>query len=168
MLNSPNPVDGDVQALIADCQHDISSINREIDRYSQLPHAIPETLVSLRSQLKRQQIALAALTAEPVAYAHTKVINDLLDKRRCCGTVWIKSDDESSVEPLHALYTTPPAQLLRPVELPEAKDKSQGWKIDPDYLSRIAEHIGDSEEHGAPPCLEHIEAVLLAVKEVKS
>ncbi|ARF49993.1 hypothetical protein [Pantoea stewartii] len=120
--NSPNPVDGDVQALIADCQHDISSINREIDRYSQLPHAIPETLVSLRSQLKRQQIALAALTAEPVAYAHTKVINDLLDKRRCCGTVWIKSDDESSVEPLHALYTTPTAQLLRPVELPGVSD----------------------------------------------
>ncbi len=58
--NSPNPVDGDVQALIADFQAEIAELEKvlAIDEYAAISH--------LQSKLKRQQVALAALTAETV------------------------------------------------------------------------------------------------------
>lgn len=51
--------------------------------------------------------------------------------------------------------------LATPVRLPVAKDKSQGWTIDPDYLSAIAAKVGHSEDEGSPS-METVEAVLLA------
>jgi hypothetical protein len=49
----------------------------------------------------------------------------------------------------------------QPVAFPEAKDKSQGWKIDPEYLQAIADTVGCSDDEGAPS-MELVEAVLLA------
>lgn len=133
--NSPNPVDGDVQALIADCKAEIDSLKWKIERTRESGG----TLVYLESCLKRQQIALAALTAEPETPA-------------CFVTYWPDTDDESYrphsesnescarriageiggyVRPCFILddgmkaYTTPPAQLLRPVEKPTTK--CIGW-----------------------------------------
>lgn len=68
--NSPNPVNGDVQALIKHIRDNLAQF--ESDSYK-----FPNTEMVYR-------IALAALTELP-------------------------------------LYTTPPAQILRPVELPEFK-----------------------------------------------
>lgn len=59
MLNSPNPVDGDVQALIADCQAEIAELEKRLTTWGE------EWIPYLQSKLKRQQVALAALTAEP-------------------------------------------------------------------------------------------------------
>ncbi|EMX8466970.1 hypothetical protein AAH178_002862 [Serratia marcescens] len=53
------------------------------------------------------------------------------------------------------------ARLTTPMRLPAAKDTSQGWTIDPDYLSAIAEKVGHSEDEGSPSMVT-VEAVLLA------
>jgi hypothetical protein len=52
-------------------------------------------------------------------------------------------------------------RLTTPGRLPAAKDTSQGWTIDPDYLSAIAEKVGFSE-YGGSLSMETVEAVLLA------
>ncbi|AVG77989.1 hypothetical protein [Pantoea ananatis] len=87
--NSLNPVDGDIQALIADCQAEIAEIEKRLTTWGE------EWIPYLQSKLKRQQVALAALTAEIHSFTF-----------------------EEDPQPL---YTTPPAQLLRPVELPQFK-----------------------------------------------
>lgn len=53
------------------------------------------------------------------------------------------------------------ARLTTPGWMPAAKDTSQGWTIDPDYLSAIAEKVGYSEDKESPS-METVEAVLLA------
>ncbi|WP_406883076.1 hypothetical protein [Serratia marcescens] len=55
------------------------------------------------------------------------------------------------------LYDAPPALAA----FPEAKDKSHGWKIDPEYLHAIADAVGSSDDEGTPS-MEMVEAVLLA------
>ena len=49
----------------------------------------------------------------------------------------------------------------QPVAFPKAKDKSQGWKIDPEYLQAIADVVGCSDDEGAPS-MELVEAILIA------
>jgi len=100
--NSSNPVDGDVQALIADCQAEIAEIEKMLALWGAVPY--------LKSQLKRQQVALAALTAEPVGWR---------DYQSDSGVRWKQGEIFYGLTPHRApLYTTPPAQLLRTVQLP--------------------------------------------------
>jgi len=109
--NSPNPVDGDVQALISDCEREIMSIKQELSRYSQLPHAVQETISLLNSKLKRQQLALAALTADTAGPFDCVFIG---------AGVWASIRDElpDRFEGKKVYVSTaPPAQLLRPVDL---------------------------------------------------
>ncbi len=110
--NSPNPVDGDVQALIADCQAEIEDLKRSIDRCDAIGTA--DYLYHLQSKLKRQYAALAALTAEPVAFITEQNLKSL---RKGLHECFVKRQPVM-VRPI-SLYTTPPAQLLRPVELPD-------------------------------------------------
>lgn len=110
--NSPYPVDGDVQALIADCQQEIDSLKWKINR----TRKSGGTLVYMESCLKRQQIALAALTAEPV---YQFIVNNpdkdgYIEWADCNPDYFSKEPKDSR----RILYTTTPAQLLRPVELP--------------------------------------------------
>lgn len=88
--NSPNPVDFDVQALISDCQAEIAELEKALTTWGDAwtPY--------LQSKLKRQQVALSALTAEPEY--HTMVGH---------------------------YYSTPTAKILRPVELPGLKECPQ-------------------------------------------
>ena len=95
--NSPNPVDGDVQALIEHIKQTLS---------------VDDGAIGFRVY----KIALAALTAEPV---YQFIVNNP-DKD---GYIeWADCNpDYFSKEPTdkrRILYTTPPAQFLRPVELP--------------------------------------------------
>lgn len=107
--NSPNPVDGDVQALIADCLNDIEEIQYEISTYG-------DESGRRASKLKRQQMALAALTAKPeynVSFEGGEIRLDVTkaEYNGCHPDYrWIS-------------YTTPPAQILRPVELPKETGK---------------------------------------------
>lgn len=112
--NSPNPVDGDVQALIADCEAEIKHIEHLLSWKK--PNEYSDK--SLRSKLARQRIALASLTAEPVA--DVVKWNHPQEERTC--SVQLRRFDISAGH----LYTTPPAQLLRPVELPETYDDGHG------------------------------------------
>lgn len=121
--NSPNPVDGDVKALIADCQAEIEKLEKAINNINSYvkPAYRNECLSKCRSEIMRQQIALAALTAEPVIYA----IQDKDERENGYMTEFSSSGIAGYVNPEKygltelALYTTPPAQILRPVELPD-------------------------------------------------
>lgn len=112
--NSPNPVDGDVQALIADCQAEIEDLKRSIDRCDAI--GTSDYLYQLQSKLKRQYAALAALTAEPCAFLY--------------GASFERGEVEGEIEDSPGtdmpVFTTQPAQLLRPVELPDCVDDLHG------------------------------------------
>lgn len=94
--NRPNPVDGDVQALI---EH----IKAVIDEYESFGAG------GMDEQVYR--IAFAELTAEPCAFLY--------------GASFERGEVEGEIEDSPGtdmpVFTTPPAQLLRPVELPEFK-----------------------------------------------
>lgn len=104
--NSPNPVDGDVQALIADCEAEIAELEKRLTTWGEawIPY--------LQSKLRRQQIALASLTAVPT-FSTSVPQKDIVDDG-FIGSLF--GPDVFAIK----LYTTPPAQLLRPVELPQS------------------------------------------------
>ncbi|WP_194761198.1 hypothetical protein [Pantoea ananatis] len=115
--NSPNPVVGDVQALIADCQAEIEDLKRSIDRCDAI--GTTEYLYQLQSKLKRQYAALDALTAEPAAYTDAEELETL--RKGTFADMFTPHETYKADQLWIPLYTTPPAQLLRPVELPDLK-----------------------------------------------
>jgi len=108
--NSPNPVDCDVQALIADCEAEIVELEKRLTTWGEawIPY--------LQSKLRRQQIALAALTAEPYAYA-SRNTDMRKESQYFSASIF---NNAWGYEYTLPLYTTPPVQLLRPVELPQS------------------------------------------------
>lgn len=107
--NSPNPVDGDVQALIEYCQRVLHGSNNG-------------------SQMEQvYKIALAALTAErcgsliQAVNPKTGSVN-IFYRSRGIESIDPEEIAEWEMQEVEHLYTTPPAQLLRPVELPDAKE----------------------------------------------
>lgn len=112
--NTPNPVDGDVQALIADCESDIKKLEVDLIAYPNHP--------ALLSELRRQQVALAALTAVPGIFEWRFKETDCAP-----STGWIAVPMERLEQAKQTFgdlveyrfwFPTAPAQLLRPVELP--------------------------------------------------
>lgn len=99
--NSPNPVDGDVQALI---EH-IKEVLQEYEEHGGIGYgeAVYRT-------------ALAALTAEPVAYTDAEELETL--RKGTFADMFTPHESYKADQLWIPLYTTPPAQLLRPVELP--------------------------------------------------
>ncbi|WP_289366073.1 hypothetical protein [Pantoea stewartii] len=119
-----NSANRDVQALIADCERDIASIKQELSeyaRYCRFPPDVKETISLLNSQLKRQQVALAALTAGPVAFTTAKMLSDVQDGIDCGFMYGVSLHAPIAIDANIPLYTNPPAQLLRPVDLSECK-----------------------------------------------
>lgn len=98
--NSHNPVDGDVQALI---EH-INEVLQEYEEHGGIGYgeAVYRT-------------ALSALTAEPVGNFY----EDGKDN-------WWQLGPHDKTPHITPLYTTPPAQLLRQVELPDCVDDLHG------------------------------------------
>lgn len=109
--NSPNPVDGDVQALIADCKAEIAEIEKALTTWGDV------WIPSLQSKLNRQKVALAALTAEPVAYTDAEELETL--RKGTFADMFTPHESYKSDQLWIPLYTTTPAQLLRQVELPK-------------------------------------------------
>lgn len=113
--NSPNPVEGDVQALIALCKI-------EIKRWKAASEANP----NMRYMVTLMEAALASLTAEPLAATEKHEISNM----RATGLylrAWPVDREENERDGFNIhLYTTPPAQLLRPVELPDCVDDLHG------------------------------------------
>lgn len=133
--NSPNPVDSDVQALIADCQAEIVEIGKMLALGGAVPY--------LKSQLQRQKVALAALTAEPV---YQFIVNnpdkDGYIEWADCNSDYFSNEPSDS---RRILYTNPPAQLLRPVELPKSQrfdGNGYGYYFDMDDVFRALEKSG--------------------------
>jgi len=106
--NSPNPVGGDVQALIADCQAEIAELEKALTTWGDA------WIPSLQSKLNRQQVALAALTAEPVAWIVMTPRGDYTERNPDV----VAHFEGTGLAKSKPLYETQPAQLLRPVELP--------------------------------------------------
>lgn len=113
--NSPNPVDGDVQALIGLCKIEIKRLK-----------AASETNPNMRYMATLMETALAALTAEPdvlISEEGGQAIRAIIN-REISGAgryVIFERPTFTGGEKMMPLYTTPPAQILRPVELPEFK-----------------------------------------------
>lgn len=123
--NSPSPVDGDVQALIEQCKDNIETLTVAFK------HCDQEEADEIYRNLELQKVALAALTAVPkeIKYRERNPATN-------CVTSWevidsllyrelIKVKDPETAE-FELTYTTPPAQLLRPVELPDCVDDLHG------------------------------------------
>lgn len=58
----------------------------------------------------------------------------------------------------------------RTVKLPKPKDSDPGWKIDPEFISKVQNEIGDDDQcecWEGTPSMEVVEAVLLAAAGVK-
>ena len=136
--NSPNPVDGDVQALILDCQAEISEIEKSLTTWGEawIPY--------LQSKLKRQHVALAALTTK---YVGTVSIAMDWSTHRNIATINMRPDLVlAEMKDGDAIYTTPPAQLLRPVELPDIEENEAAFKAGLNSLVDCLEDCGDAEQ----------------------
>ncbi|WP_324030130.1 hypothetical protein GC087_07170 [Pantoea sp. JZ2] len=118
--NSPNPVDGDVQALIGLCKI-------EIKRWK----AASETNPDMRYMVELMETALAALTAKPGLFEWRFKQTDTP------ASNWLtlpmeKLDRSKAVfgdlVEYRFWFESPPAQLLRPVELP-GKVSCEGFNL---------------------------------------
>ncbi|MDI3415680.1 hypothetical protein [Pantoea sp. V106_11] len=107
--NFPNPVDGDVQALIGLCKI-------EIKRWKAASEANP----NMSYMLTLMETSLASLTAVPLASTEKHEISNM----RATGLylrAWPVGREENERDGFNIhLYTAPPAHLLRPVELSQS------------------------------------------------
>ncbi len=101
--NSPNPVDGDVQALI-----------EHIKKWKEGSTFFDSVIEFNKRQSQIYEIALAALTAEPVAWVVMAPHGDYIE-RNSDVVAHLEGTGLAKCKPL---FTTPPAHFLRPVELP--------------------------------------------------
>lgn len=112
--NSLNPVDGDVRALI---EH----IKAVIDEYESFGAG------GMDEQVYR--IALATMTANPIAYTDEEQLTEL--HKSTFAEIYAPDDSFKGDGEWIPLYTTPPAQLLRPVELPKGRLMQVAFETDP-------------------------------------
>lgn len=107
-----NPVDGDVQALIAFLKEKLASLKLAVKQ-----RAFENVRDELVMDLKSAEISLAALTAEPV---YQFIVNnpdkDGYIEWADCNPDYFSNEPSDS---RRILYTTPPAQLFRPLDLPD-------------------------------------------------
>ncbi|MCH9269649.1 hypothetical protein [Pantoea ananatis] len=113
--NSPNSVDGDVQELISDAEA-IIELFESAGAINQIAY-------------KLAKIAHASLTAVPkrMRQANGESSRTWVE----CGSDYHRGTD---------FYTTPPAQILRPVELPDEA---------PNALIALCQQVYDSRIRGA-------------------
>lgn len=101
--------------LIADCKSDIDFFTMEINKFAmkKLP---PSVMAKMQRQLKRQQIALAALTAEPVVKVTDVNIhnNSKYWQAKQLATVNMNLLG-------YTLYAAPPVPVLKPIDLSACK-----------------------------------------------
>lgn len=134
--NSPNPVEGDVQALIAH----IKEVLQEYDEHGGIGYG--ESVY---------RTALAALTAERCGS-----IIQAVNPKTGSVNIFYRSRGIESIDPeevaewemqeVEHLYTTPPAQLLRPVEFPDIEENETAFKSGLNSLIDCLEDCGDAEQ----------------------
>ncbi|WP_019106217.1 hypothetical protein [Pantoea ananatis] len=122
--NSPNPVDGDVQAQISLCKI-------EIKRWK----AAAETNPNMRYMVALMETALASLTAESIGFIHNCVNSGDTET-----TSAIFKEENRHYG--RAVYLNPPAQLLRPVDLPESQRLCNGYYFDMNDVFEALEEAG--------------------------
>lgn len=127
--NSPNTVDGDVQALIELAKRISNTPLKVISETVVCPGVYSSiTSAEIHSLAK---VALAALTAEPdvmISEDGADAIRAIINCEISAAgrSVTFKRPSGIGEEKMMPLYTTPPAQLLRPVELPDCVDDLHG------------------------------------------
>ncbi|WP_336715083.1 hypothetical protein [Pantoea ananatis] len=122
--NSPNPVDGDVQALI---EH-IKEVLQEYDEHGGIGYG--ESVY---------RTALAAMTAEPVY----QLIDD---SRWYDAPKYLFDEAKARGDECRIVYTNASAQLLRPVELPDIEENEAAFKAGLNSLVDCLEDCGDAEQ----------------------
>lgn len=137
MNNFPAMTEAQRAEIIADCEADIALAKAYIAFHGETPE--------LLRKLKRQQIALAALTAEPDHYVFHHPAGKLLN--------YLASDECKGQEHVVAGYTAPPAPVLRVPDdyfaklVQEARlraDKAIRKFPQPNYvLNKVAEESGE-------------------------
>ena len=112
MNNFPAMTEEQRQEFIADCKADIEWLEIQICRHGGYS---PAAIRDLNSRLARQQCALAALTAEPEAWAHR-----LVNKHNGVVHPWVYGSAEASASEgdifrieVMKLFTALPAPVLR-------------------------------------------------------
>lgn len=127
--NSPNPVDGDVQALIERIGVALKQFTsgRASMHVPPLDTDVDIVLADCEKMLKSLKTEPDVLISEEGALAIRSIIN-----REISGAgryVIFERPTFTSGEKMMPLYTTPPAQLLRPVELPKKieRDDADGY-----------------------------------------
>lgn len=126
----------------------IKQLERNQDLNLKIKQAMHERFTRAEAELARRDAA----AGEPIGYGFQHKETGKF------GTVMMPKSLAHDCEVYFAvpLYTAAP-----PAEFPPATDKSQGWKIDPEYLESIAERSSDCD--GVNPSLETVESVLLAL-----
>lgn len=97
----------------------------------------------------------------------TKIKNQLKN----FDTVVLKEDEALAlVEALEKAQQRITQLESRTVKLPKPKDSDPGWKIDPEFISKVQNEIGYDDQcecWEGTPSMEVVEAVLLAAAGVK-
>ena len=134
------------QELIADREYEIRHLKEHIDRLSR--HHVNFDLSKYESQLERQQIALASLTAAPevseIESVHPENGNTIIYLRRG-GLKNISPEDIAEYEMIETekFYTTPPVPVIKlPDEIEGIEHseygagKKDGWNLCLDEIKR--------------------------------
>ncbi|PQL04878.1 hypothetical protein [Pantoea ananatis] len=128
--NSPSPVDGDVQELISEAEAIIELF---------------ESAGCLKQVAYRlAKVALASLKAmnNPVGWTDAQELRDV--EKDGCGYLFTANPITPNADERRVimLYTTPPDQLLRPVELPESQRLCNGYYFDMNDVFEALEEAG--------------------------
>lgn len=117
MNNFPAMTEEQRQELI---QHATEEIRLKTEHIARLEKHMPGQFNTSRYQMDvlTAKIALAALTAEPVAYTYAEELETL---RKGSFAGMFTPHEAYKADPLWMpLFTAPPAPVLKPIELPEA------------------------------------------------
>lgn len=114
MTHTPN----DALALIADSEREIATLTDHIERMKR--HHAPFDLSKYESQLKRQKVALAALTAEPCGY-HSEGAMQIDPLWPTPYGVGFRVEPKPNGIYNIPVYHAQPVQVLQPIERNAAK-----------------------------------------------
>ncbi|MGP0838123.1 hypothetical protein [Serratia sp. CY85251] len=160
LLEAANKRIADLEAKLTRAEKHIVEAEEYIEKVESAWKRINELEINEKQMLRDHYCAEDALARQrnECESALEGMYEAVTGRRPAWGCGFGSDEAVKEVAQIHAELE---ARLTTPVRLPAAKDTSQGWTIDPDYLSAIAEKVGYSEDEGTPS-METVEAVLLA------
>lgn len=116
MNNFPSMTEEQRTELVKHCKYNILQANGILPTLEGIdPNS--EVARKVRKELELQEIALAALTAKPVAYTDTEELEDL--SKHTFANMFTPQEAYKADPLWMPLFTAPPAPVLKPIELPK-------------------------------------------------